>query len=61
MGLFKSDLYRNFAIGFILGACVVVASAAPDWQAEFAPEAFAAEPATQAGDDSASDRATKAP
>ena len=60
MGLFKSDLTRNFAIGFILGASAVVASAAPDWRAEFAPEAFAAEAAEQA-DDSGSDLVKKAP
>ncbi|MEP2735390.1 MAG: hypothetical protein ABJP34_03750 [Erythrobacter sp.] len=61
MGFFKSDLYRNFAIGFVLGACVVVASAAPDWQAEFAPKAFAAENAEAGGDDSGSVLAKKAP
>ena len=54
MGLFKSDLYRNFAIGFVLGASVVAASAAPDWQAEFAPEAQAAETAEAGGEDSGS-------
>lgn len=43
MGLFKPDLYRNFAIGFLIGAIAVGVQSAPDWQAEFAPEAYAAE------------------
>lgn len=48
MGLFKPDLYRNFAIGFVLGALAIGYSAAPDWQAEFAGKAHAAE--TQVSD-----------
>ncbi len=43
MGLFKPDLYRNFAIGFVLGALAVGYAASPDWQAEFAGTAYAAE------------------
>lgn len=43
MSIFKSDLSRNFAFGFILGAFAVGVSAAPDWQAEFASTAYAAE------------------
>lgn len=43
MGLFKPDLYRNFALGFLLGTLVVVASAFPDWEAEFSGKAYAAE------------------
>ena len=43
MDLFKPDLYRNFAIGFLLGALVVVANASPDWEAEFSGKAYAAE------------------
>lgn len=43
MSLFTPDLYRNFAIGFVLGAVAIVAQAAPDWQAEFSGQAQAAE------------------
>lgn len=60
MGLFKPDLYRNFIIGFLVGGAAVVASVGPEWQAEFAPEAFAAEVVDQ-GNDSGSDFVTKAP
>lgn len=43
MGLLKPDLYRNFTIGFAIGAAAVVWNAVPDWQTEFAGEAHAAE------------------
>lgn len=43
MGLFKPDLYRSFAVGFVLGAIAIGYSAAPDWQAEFAGTAHASE------------------
>ncbi|MEO9461921.1 MAG: hypothetical protein ABJ242_04215 [Marinomonas sp.] len=55
MGLFKPDLYRNFVIGFLLGALVVVANASPDWEAEFSGKAYAAE------NDQVADAAVKAP
>lgn len=42
MGLFKPDLYRNFVIGFALGAAAIVVSAAPQGEAEFAGQAQAA-------------------
>ena len=42
MGIFKPDLYRNFGIGFVLGALAVGAMTAQDWRAEFSSEAFAA-------------------
>ena len=48
MGLFKPDLYRNFAIGFIAGALIVGAMTAENWQAEFDSRAFAAEAQTSA-------------
>ena len=42
MGLIKSDLTRNFGIGFLLGAVLVGAMTAEDWKAEFSQEAYAA-------------------
>ena len=42
MGLFKPDLYRNFGIGFVLGALAVGAMTAQDWRAEFSNTAYAA-------------------
>ncbi len=43
MGLFKSDLYRNFAIGFAVGAVFVGLSATGGWDGEIASPAQAAE------------------
>ena len=40
MGLFKSDLYRSFAIGFVLGAAALVATM--ESPPQVAPSAFAA-------------------
>lgn len=42
MGLFKPDLYRNFAIGFALGAGLVVWQIAPGMAGKIIPEAQAA-------------------
>lgn len=42
MGLFKPDLYRNFGIGFLVGALVVGAMAAKDWKQELSGTAYAA-------------------
>jgi len=42
MGLFKPDLYRSFAIGFALGAAVVVWQIAPDMADQIVPQAHAA-------------------
>ena len=42
MGLFKADLYRNFAIGFAIGAAAVGAMTADEWKAEIATPAYAA-------------------
>lgn len=42
MGLFKPDFYRNFAIGFALGAVVVVWQIAPDMADSLVPQAHAA-------------------
>lgn len=42
MGLFKPDLYRNFGIGFAVGALLAVWQVAPGALAEFAPQAHAA-------------------
>jgi hypothetical protein len=41
MGLFKSDLYRNFAIGFLLGAVAVSFQVAPELWQDIAPAAVA--------------------
>lgn len=42
MGLFKPDLYRNFAIGFALGAALVVWQIAPSMADGMIPQAHAA-------------------
>jgi hypothetical protein len=42
MGLFKPDLYRNFAIGFALGAGLVVWQIAPGMADQLVPHAQAA-------------------
>lgn len=42
MGLFKPDLYRNFGIGFLVGALAVGAIAAKDWTQELSGKAYAA-------------------
>ena len=42
MGLFTSDLYRSFAIGFAIGAAVIVVTAVPNWTADLASPAQAA-------------------
>ncbi|MXP15309.1 hypothetical protein GRI44_11170 [Altererythrobacter confluentis] len=42
MGLFKPDLYRNFAIGFALGAVIVASQIGPDMWQQIVPEAHAA-------------------
>jgi hypothetical protein len=41
MGLFKPDLYRNFALGFALGAVLVGVQVGPEVWAEIVPEAQA--------------------
>lgn len=41
MRLFKSDLYRNFAIGFVVGAAIVGAQAGPELWTEIVPQAQA--------------------
>ena len=42
MRLFKPDLYRNFAIGFALGAGLVVWQIAPNMADQIVPQAHAA-------------------
>jgi hypothetical protein len=42
MGLFKPDLYRNMALGFMLGAVLAGWQIAPQLAAEIAPPAHAA-------------------
>ena len=37
MRLFSSDLFRNFGIGFVLGAVLVVSANAEDWGATGTP------------------------
>lgn len=43
MRLFAADLYRNFGIGFVLGAVLVVGANASSWGAAVASPAQAAE------------------
>jgi hypothetical protein len=43
MRLFSTDLFRNFGIGFVLGAMLIVGANAKDWGALASP-AQAAEP-----------------
>jgi hypothetical protein len=52
MRLFSSDLFRNFGIGFVLGAALIVSANAEDWGVLATPalaaETFAAPaPATE--------------
>ena len=42
MASIKSDLYRNFGIGFLIGTLMVGASLAHDLSADIAAPAFAA-------------------
>ena len=42
MGLFKPDLYRNFAIGFALGALLVGVQLGPQLLGDAIPQAQAA-------------------
>lgn len=42
MGLFTPELYRNFAIGFALGAVIVVWQIAPNMAESLVPQAHAA-------------------
>ena len=41
MRLFKSDLYRNFAIGFVAGAMIVGVQAGPEFWNQIVPQAQA--------------------
>jgi hypothetical protein len=43
MRLFSSDLFRNFGIGFALGAVLIVGANAEDWDSAVASPAQAAE------------------
>ena len=43
MRLFSPDLFRNFGIGFALGALLIVGAKADSWTGELAPAAQAAE------------------
>lgn len=42
MGLFKADLYRNFAIGFALGVLLVGIQVGPELFGDPIPQAHAA-------------------
>jgi len=42
MGLFTPDLYRNFAIGFAVGAVIIGASSVPNWEADLSSPVQAA-------------------
>ena len=48
MGLFKPDLYRNFAVGFALGAAIVVWQIAPGMTDQLVSQAHAAPVAASA-------------
>ena len=43
MRLFASDLFRNFGIGFVLGAVLIVGANAESWSGAVASPAQAAE------------------
>lgn len=43
MRLFSPDLFRNFGIGFVLGALLIAGANAENWGGELAPAAQAAE------------------
>lgn len=43
MRLFSSDLFRNFGIGFVLGAVLIVGGRAESWSGAVASPAQAAE------------------
>jgi hypothetical protein len=43
MRLLSSDLFRNFGIGFVLGAVLIVGANAEDWSSAVASPAQAAE------------------
>jgi hypothetical protein len=43
MRLFSSDLFRNFGIGFVLGAVLIVGANAESWNSAVAAPAQAAE------------------
>ncbi|MFZ1741839.1 MAG: hypothetical protein WAT93_03240 [Pontixanthobacter sp.] len=38
----KSDIYRNFAIGFVAGALIVALQINPDFASQIMPDAIAA-------------------
>lgn len=44
MRLFSPDLFRNFGIGFVLGAVLIVGANAESWSGAVASPAQAAEP-----------------
>ena len=44
MRLFSTDLFRNFGIGFVLGAVLIVGANAESWSGAVASPAQAAEP-----------------
>jgi hypothetical protein len=48
MRLFKSDLYRNFAIGFAIGAVIVAVNAGADPWTNAVPQAHAEQVAVTA-------------
>jgi hypothetical protein len=44
MRLFTPDLYRNFAIGFVLGAMLIAGARVDEWSDQISSPAQAAEP-----------------
>jgi hypothetical protein len=44
MRLFAPDLYRNFAIGFVLGAVLIAGARVDEWGDQISSPAQAAEP-----------------
>lgn len=53
MRLFAPDLYRNFAIGFAVGALLIAGASADSWGRELASPAQAAETPHTPGPDAA--------
>jgi hypothetical protein len=49
MRLFSSDLFRNFGIGFVLGAALIVGVNAEDWNDAVASPAQAAQMPASSG------------
>ena len=49
MGLFTPDLYRNFAIGFAVGAVIIGVSSVPNWNVDLSSPVQAATSTQESG------------